>query len=76
MAANADPNTGYAVYLESSGNSVWGVVGGTSAAAPLWAGFAAIVNQATGHQVWLPESNALRAGAKGIDLRPIPAAAT
>jgi subtilase family serine protease len=47
VSFNADPNTGYAVYdsvpyNESSG---WYDVGGTSAAAPAWAGLVAITDQ-------------------------------
>lgn len=49
IAADADPQTGYAIYCtvsaagcSSSGNAV---VGGTSAAAPLWAGSLALVNE-------------------------------
>ncbi len=48
VSSNADPNSGFAVYSQGS----WGVVGGTSAAAPTWAGFTALVNQkaaAAGH---------------------------
>ena len=41
VAALADPGTGFASY--SDGN--WGVVGGTSLAAPLWASFAALYDQ-------------------------------
>ncbi|MGG3469768.1 protease pro-enzyme activation domain-containing protein [Neobacillus pocheonensis] len=41
VSADADPSTGYSIY---SGGS-WTVVGGTSAAAPLWAGIAALNNQ-------------------------------
>jgi kumamolisin len=41
VAADADPNTGYAIYTQGA----WTVVGGTSAAAPLWAGLAALYNQ-------------------------------
>ncbi|WP_433745797.1 protease pro-enzyme activation domain-containing protein [Falsibacillus pallidus] len=41
VSADADPSTGYSVY--SSGS--WTVVGGTSAAAPLWAAIAALNNQ-------------------------------
>jgi kumamolisin len=41
VSLDADPNTGYAIYCNGS----WGVWGGTSAAAPLWAGFTALVNQ-------------------------------
>ena len=41
VALDSDPNTGYSIYF----NGGWAVYGGTSAAAPLWAGFAALVNQ-------------------------------
>lgn len=41
VSADADPNTGYSIY--SSGS--WTTVGGTSAAAPLWAALAALNNQ-------------------------------
>jgi subtilase family serine protease len=41
VSLNADPNTGYAIY-EAGG---WGVWGGTSCAAPLWAAYTALVNQ-------------------------------
>lgn len=49
ISADADPQTGYAIYCTvsaagcpSSGNIV---VGGTSAAAPLWAGSLALINE-------------------------------
>lgn len=41
VALNSDPMTGYAIYFSGR----WTNIGGTSAAAPLWAGFAALVNQ-------------------------------
>lgn len=41
VSLNADPGTGYAIYFKGQ----WTVFGGTSCAAPLWAGFAACVNQ-------------------------------
>jgi len=41
VSAAADPNTGYSIYT----GGAWHVVGGTSAAAPLWAGIAALNNQ-------------------------------
>lgn len=44
VAGDADPNTGYNVVVD--GDS--GVVGGTSAVAPLWAGLIARMNQARG----------------------------
>jgi len=45
VSAAADPYTGLAMYQSGS----WGVAGGTSAAAPLWAGLMAIANQMAGH---------------------------
>ncbi|MFD7451055.1 protease pro-enzyme activation domain-containing protein [Kitasatospora sp. NPDC059827] len=41
VASNADPQSGFAIYTGGG----WNVYGGTSAAAPLWAGYAAQVNQ-------------------------------
>lgn len=40
VAADADPLTGYLIYF-----SGWQIVGGTSAAAPLWAGLIALADQ-------------------------------
>ena len=45
VAADADPSTGLAIY---SGGQ-WQLAGGTSAAAPLWAGLMAIADQMAGH---------------------------
>jgi kumamolisin len=47
VAGNADPDTGYQVFVD--GNSM--VVGGTSAVAPLWAALIALIQQETGHSV-------------------------
>jgi kumamolisin len=41
VSLNADPVTGYGIYQGGQ----WQIVGGTSAAAPLWAAFNALVNQ-------------------------------
>jgi kumamolisin len=41
ISSNADPATGYSIFSEGR----WTVVGGTSAAAPMWAGFTAVYNQ-------------------------------
>ncbi len=53
VAADADPLTGYRVYYsgdnDCSGSDCWTVVGGTSAAAPFWAGLIALANQ-QGHR--------------------------
>jgi kumamolisin len=49
VSADADPATGYSVYctVAAAGcsSSGWITVGGTSAAAPLWAGSTALVNE-------------------------------
>jgi subtilase family serine protease len=47
VALDADPNTGYSVYdsVPYDGSSGWFDVGGTSAAAPAWAGLVAITDQ-------------------------------
>src|SRR5260221_1493256 len=47
VAGDADPQTGYNVYVD--GQSV--VFGGTSAVAPLWAGLIALMNQQRGQPV-------------------------
>ena len=41
VSLNADPNSGYAIYL----NGMWQIYAGTSAATPLWASFIALVNE-------------------------------
>jgi kumamolisin len=41
VSFNADPVTGYDIYVGGQ----WEIVGGTSAAAPVWAAFTALVNQ-------------------------------
>ena len=43
VSADADPNTGYAIFS----NGAWGITGGTSAAAPLWAAFTALANSSS-----------------------------
>jgi subtilase family serine protease len=43
VAAVADPNTG--VWIYNLGWGGWLVIGGTSVASPIWAGFLALVNQ-------------------------------
>ncbi|MBV9852014.1 MAG: S8/S53 family peptidase [Armatimonadetes bacterium] len=48
VALNADPNTGYAIYVAAHGDTYpngFEVIGGTSAASPLWAAFTALVNE-------------------------------
>lgn len=46
VSLNADPNTGYLIYVtDPNAGSGYFQYGGTSASAPLWAGFTALVNQ-------------------------------
>jgi kumamolisin len=47
ITGNADPSTGYQIYVDGSDQ----VVGGTSAVAPLWAGLIALLNQSLGASV-------------------------
>src|SRR5262249_40586324 len=47
IAGNADPQTGYQVYVDGQHTSF----GGTSAVAPLWAGLIALINQQGGRSV-------------------------
>ncbi len=46
VSADADPNSGYTIYYSGSGTGFtgWGAIGGTSAAAPLWAAVAALID--------------------------------
>jgi subtilase family serine protease len=55
IAADADPNTGYIIYANGAGGdpatpSGWQAVGGTSAAAPVWAALIADVNSSSACQ--------------------------
>jgi kumamolisin len=49
VSADADPLTGYAVYYSGNGcntpSQCWQIVGGTSAATPLWASLVLLMNQ-------------------------------
>ena len=47
VAGDADPVTGYVVYVDGQAS----VIGGTSAVAPLWAGLAACVNSSVGKRL-------------------------
>ena len=73
VASNADPKTGYRIF----GHGHWHVGAGTSAAAPLWAGLVARINQMRGTRAglitphlyrdysWLIRRGALRSITKG-----------
>jgi kumamolisin len=56
VAANADPLTGYRCYVHGR----WIVGAGTSAAAPLWAGLVALINQQRGARLGLPTPHLYR----------------
>jgi kumamolisin len=43
VALDADPNTGFYIYVTTGGRSMWGIVGGTSDAAPQWAAFWSLI---------------------------------
>jgi subtilase family serine protease len=60
VSANADPETGYEIYCTGVTDSCtgWLKIGGTSAAAPLWAAIAADVNQYLTAQHDMPLGNA------------------
>ncbi len=47
VSLNSDPQTGYAIYATDPPNSAaaFEIVGGTSAAAPLWAAFTGLINE-------------------------------
>jgi kumamolisin len=66
VAANADPQTGYAVSVDGTGQ----VLGGTSAAAPLWAALVAMANQHSGTTAGLL-TPLLYAGTGGGALRDV-----
>jgi subtilase family serine protease len=54
VSLNADPNTGYSIFCTDSGSmacSGWVQIGGTSAAAPLWASIAALLDVQQGKRV-------------------------
>ena len=58
VTANADPQTGYAEYCTAGlsclgAPSSWFDIGGTSAAAPLWAALAALATQGSGTRIGL-----------------------
>jgi kumamolisin len=44
VSGDADPNSGYDTLVDGQS----GVIGGTSAVAPLWAGLIALINQSNG----------------------------
>ncbi len=61
VAADADPSTGYPIYWDGQ----WSVVGGTSAAAPLWAALLALTDQGCAAPVGFADPALYRLGAEG-----------
>lgn len=53
VSADADPNTGYDFYLADGDHNQpgWGTMGGTSASAPLWAAFCALLDGSLGGRI-------------------------
>ncbi|MFJ2582016.1 protease pro-enzyme activation domain-containing protein [Kitasatospora aureofaciens] len=45
VSSDADPASGFAIFTQGQAGPGWQIIGGTSAAAPLWAGFTALYNQ-------------------------------
>jgi kumamolisin len=64
VAGNADPETGYDVYVDGQAT----VIGGTSAVAPLWAGLIACINEMLGKRAGFlhPTLYKQAAGAGGL----------
>ncbi|HJP73387.1 MAG TPA: S53 family peptidase [Pseudonocardiaceae bacterium] len=52
VSADADPNTGYAIYSAGA----WQVYGGTSCAAPLWSGITALFDGHSGKKLGNPDA--------------------
>jgi kumamolisin len=52
VASDADPNSGYRVVVDGQSQ----IIGGTSAAAPLWAGLIALLNEARGTPIGNPHA--------------------
>lgn len=73
VAADADVYTGYAIYtLFRNGSNGWDEFGGTSAAAPIWAGFAAQLDNALGKRIGFLNPALYALGAQESTLSPAP----
>ena len=81
VSADADPNTGYLIYYNGdgseSGASGWQGIGGTSAAAPLWAALFALANasgECAGTDLGFANPAPVRAAATGYaaDFNDVP----
>jgi kumamolisin len=67
ISSDADPNTGFAVYSAGS----WQEYGGTSCAAPMWAGFTALYNAQSGSQLGNPNPALYKVGDAGTAIHDI-----
>jgi len=73
VAANANPSSGYTVYVKDpAGMSAPTRTSGTSMAAPLWAGLIAVINTALGRSVGFINPTLYAAGGTGCqDILPV-----
>ena len=62
VAAAGDPETGYRIWFTDpdSGEADWVQIGGTSAAAPFWAGSMALVRQLALHEGWAGSASSIQ----------------
>ena len=60
VAGDADPATGYDIFVAGKSS----IVGGTSAVAPLWAGLVAVLNEGAGHRLGFLNPFLYRPGAE------------
>ena len=67
VAGDADPTTGYVTLVDGQS----GVIGGTSAVAPLWASLIALINQRLGKPVGFINALLYQNQGKGTDLNDI-----
>jgi kumamolisin len=67
VAGNADPSTGYDILVDGQS----GVIGGTSAVAPLWAGLIALVNEQLGQSAGFINSLLYQNAVTVDDFNPI-----
>ncbi len=75
VSADADPASGVSVFIpDGSGKGIWTEGGGTSQAAPIWAGITALINQYM-HQKGLPTAGFMNPALYQIAAHPDPAVA-
>ncbi len=71
VSADADPYSGYVIYDNSDSDGGWTDIGGTSAAAPLWAAVAAIIDASA----FCTQYDSGAAGVQAVPLYEVVAAA-